>query len=234
MNEKYEAQFLREFKENVLETLNQIRREPFKYKFGQYRSGTAAPEYLRSRMDSRFHSMPLDMIRDAVHSSSSKVVPLPGKQLTKKPAIERVVAIATRDGRHLSPEYIAYIDSDEWKARAARHRKEAEWHCQVCGRLHGNSSTLDVHHNTYGAFDGNEPAWSLIAVCHDDCHPVCDMLRRSKSRPGEYDDDDGYLFTLKPEAEQKCDHGEECSECNDCMVESDFMFDVHRENSFFG
>lgn len=77
---------------------------------------------------------------------------------------------------HLSQEYVAYINSDEWRTRARQHRQRCNYRCQLCSR---QSGSLDVHHTTEGYANlKNEKPWHLLAVCSDPCHKIADMMRQ--------------------------------------------------------
>ena len=60
----------------------------------------------------------------------------------------------------LSPKYLAYIHSPEWKARRVRALQLAGHRCQVCGETRG----LQVHHVTYANL-GRELDRDLTVLC---------------------------------------------------------------------
>jgi hypothetical protein len=65
------------------------------------------------------------------------------------------------------PDYWGYINSPEWRRRAASCKKAAGYRCQMPGGwLHGLA--LQAHHLSYANF-GNEMPDDLLCVC-DDCH----------------------------------------------------------------
>jgi hypothetical protein len=70
---------------------------------------------------------------------------------------------------HESPEYIAYIESDNWRKK----RIEAiNWHgsaCKACGRT---PIKIDIHHLSYAHFTDEpvEDLMPLCRVCHDKVH----------------------------------------------------------------
>ena len=76
---------------------------------------------------------------------------------------------------HLSEKYISYISSDEWRKIATQHKERVNWRCQFCDCF---TSKLDVHHTSEGYRNlGREEPWHILAVCHDPCHTLADMLR---------------------------------------------------------
>lgn len=235
--------FRAELSQFVLSELNKIREEEDRYAFGSYRSGDEAPAYLRSRLPEKFRDVPLVEIRKAVHNQSNRLSKPVRKRSTGSTPREKLTKITSGESK-LSPEFIAYEKGEVWSARAKAHREFAEWHCQVCGKEHFKSGTLHVHHNTYGQLDGTEPTWSLIAVCGDTCHPVCDFLRREAKK-----DDSPELDLFRRSCERcsaalpadwqytwckecgetgTCHHGNRPKDCNDCMIESDLAYDAGR------
>lgn len=63
-----------------------------------------------------------------------------------------------------------YLQSPEWKARAAAYRELMDNTCENCGRKGGG---FDVHHLTYDHF-GAEPDEDLelrCRACHNEEHP---------------------------------------------------------------
>lgn len=207
--------------------------EGTQYELGEFRSGEDGPSLIKARLPDEFKTASLTEIRKATHWFSGKIGKRRKKTSLVKTGREKLNAIVSNStSKQLSSEYVAYIDSKEWKARASKHRSEVDWHCQVCGKQHGAPGSLDVHHNTYGPLDGNEPTWSIIAVCHDTCHPICDYLRQTKTRDNEGDVDFD-LFAIKPHGSDKCCHDSDIAECDDCMVESDFQHDCNRESRYF-
>lgn len=69
--------------------------------------------------------------------------------------------------------YSAYLQSPEWKEKAARCRARAGYRCQHCGR--GNCR-LQCHHLIYDRV-GRELDEDLIALC-DECHQARHPNRR--------------------------------------------------------
>ena len=63
------------------------------------------------------------------------------------------------------PDYKAYLQSDEWRKRARKARKEAKFRCQLCN---ASDRVLHVHHRTYENLGHEEPA-DLVCLC-DACH----------------------------------------------------------------
>lgn len=70
---------------------------------------------------------------------------------------------------HNSPEYIEYMQSEEWD-RIRRERLRVDGYtCQGCGCT---NEPLDVHHITYEDF-GHERINNLLSLCrrcHDEIH----------------------------------------------------------------
>ena len=73
-----------------------------------------------------------------------------------------------------SPEYRAYMKSDEWKKRRIRALHLANNRCQVCGE----PGKLEVHHVTYERL-GHEWDSDLLAVCKQ-CHRVITAWLRTR------------------------------------------------------
>ncbi len=74
--------------------------------------------------------------------------------------------------------YREYLETPEWKERAAAHRKRSWYRCQVCN---GSGRTLNIHHRTYER-RGNEEIKDLICLCQD-CHYL--FHRQGKLPPDE-------------------------------------------------
>ena len=60
--------------------------------------------------------------------------------------------------------YLDYIASDIWKAKADEAKENADNKCQLCS----SAEKLRVHHRTYERL-GKEPQGDLITLCSD-CH----------------------------------------------------------------
>ena len=69
-----------------------------------------------------------------------------------------------RRKRQHSPEYVAYMRSDEWREMRQRKLDQAGRECEKCGA----TSALEVHHKTYRRL-WNERMSDLQVLC-DDCH----------------------------------------------------------------
>lgn len=93
-----------------------------------------------------------------------------GEDRRLKPApVETPGINLTRD------RYVAYLQSDHWKATRARKLAEVGPRCQLCGGTH----RLEVHHNCYGHL-GQESMSELIVLCRD-CHRHFHQGRRVRS-----------------------------------------------------
>lgn len=79
---------------------------------------------------------------------------------------------------HLSPEYQAYINSPEWRAKADAAKARAGHRCQLCNR----DGPLDAHHRTYERFGGGELPEDLTVLCRG-CHEHFHDGRKPLSRP---------------------------------------------------
>lgn len=75
-------------------------------------------------------------------------------------------------------DYRAYIQSDEWKARATAAKEAAGWRCQVCNRP-STAVVLDAHHRTYERL-GHERPDDITVLCRD-CHELYESNRRVRS-----------------------------------------------------
>lgn len=64
-------------------------------------------------------------------------------------------------------EYHEYLQSEKWKKKAARKRKQAGNKCQLCNR---GDITLHVHHRTYENIYKEKLA-DLIVLC-ENCHKM--------------------------------------------------------------
>ena len=64
-----------------------------------------------------------------------------------------------------SMPYAEYLQTAEWKQRAAEHRRRAGHSCQVCNRA---DQVLNIHHRTYER-RGAEQIRDLICLC-EPCH----------------------------------------------------------------
>jgi len=70
-----------------------------------------------------------------------------------------------------SREYIAHINSPEWKATRRAVLARAGGRCEHCGE----AGPLDVHHKDYHTL-GHERLADLVALCPD-CHFDADRAR---------------------------------------------------------
>lgn len=61
-------------------------------------------------------------------------------------------------------EYLAYLQTEEWKRKARKARERAENRCQLCN----SNALLNVHHRTYDRL-GHEQDADLIVLCRN-CH----------------------------------------------------------------
>lgn len=96
-----------------------------------------------------------------------------------------------RGDSHQSTEYMNYIISDEWIAKASEHKNRVNHRCQFCDCP---SSKLQVHHTSEGYRNlKKEMPWHLIAVCKDPCHLLADMLRSGLLRITEDFESNGFF-----------------------------------------
>jgi hypothetical protein len=63
-------------------------------------------------------------------------------------------------------EYLAYIESPEWKARSEAAKKRVGYRCQVCN----NPGQLNAHHRTYERL-GCEDDLDITVLCRH-CHEL--------------------------------------------------------------
>ena len=85
------------------------------------------------------------------------------------------IGLPKRRNRH-SAEYIAYMQSDEWRSTRRIALTRAGNRCESCGESHG----LEVHHLTYKRL-GHELPNDLRVLC-EDCHDAADRTRAAKAR----------------------------------------------------
>lgn len=76
-------------------------------------------------------------------------------------------------GKDWTPEYLAYLQSPEWREKVEQTVGSQDGKCARCGR---SDVDLDGHHLSYKSL-GDERWYDLIAVCRE-CHPVADELRK--------------------------------------------------------
>jgi 5-methylcytosine-specific restriction endonuclease McrA len=95
-------------------------------------------------------------------------------------ALCHVLRIGQPKSSRIEPEstdfwawYRAYLQSPQWKEKAARCRARAGHRCQYCGRGH---CRLTAHHISYERC-GHELDEDLVAAC-DECHQVRHPNRR--------------------------------------------------------
>lgn len=75
-----------------------------------------------------------------------------------------------------SKEYVAYLNSSEWRSRRLAKLEQAKRRCEVCGETEG----LQVHHQSYKDL-GHERSDDLIVLCQA-CHSEADILRAKGGR----------------------------------------------------
>lgn len=150
------------------------------------------------------------------------------------------MSVAVR--RDLSKRYREYIAGSAWKARSRRYLDQCctrggMWICEMCGDSHpikDKGRTIQVHHNNYIHLDGCERDTDLMAACEGLCHDLADIARKIKTGKIDKASINDALRPLFGEEYSECPHGEEPSECNACMVESDIAYDSAREDRIFG
>lgn len=78
-------------------------------------------------------------------------------------------------------EYLEYLQSPEWKAKAAKRREIDNNTCQLCGR---QQAELETHHISYFNLKNENPYTDLICLCPE-CHEkVHRMMCRITSPDG--------------------------------------------------
>lgn len=78
-------------------------------------------------------------------------------------------------------EYLEYLQSPEWKAKAAKRRESDNNTCQLCGR---QRAELETHHISYFNLKNENPYTDLICLCPE-CHEkVHRMMCRITSPDG--------------------------------------------------
>lgn len=77
--------------------------------------------------------------------------------------------------------YLDYLQSPEWKAKAAQRKEIDSFTCQLCGR---QQAELEVHHLNYFCLKAENPFTDLICLCPE-CHEkVHRMMCRITSPDG--------------------------------------------------
>lgn len=76
----------------------------------------------------------------------------------------------------MNKDYLEYIKSDKWKAKAKSRLQKDGYKCRTCH----SKKRLEVHHATYERFK-NERLDDLITLCHD-CHSAITKSIRSRRR----------------------------------------------------
>jgi hypothetical protein len=76
------------------------------------------------------------------------------------------------------PDYRAYINSPEWKARASYYKALAGNRCRVCNT---DTETLDAHHRTYERL-GQELDSDITVLCRS-CHSLFETHKRTGRTP---------------------------------------------------
>lgn len=76
--------------------------------------------------------------------------------------------MASRGNGRFTPEYLAYLQSYEWKVVRLRKLESVNYRCERCGK-----PATQAHHLNYEALDfegwGKETNDDLLALCKD-CH----------------------------------------------------------------
>lgn len=65
-------------------------------------------------------------------------------------------------------DYLTYLKSDVWRAKAQEALSRAQWRCQICG-VHSSKATLEAHHRDYKKLGKPGEMADLICLCAD-CH----------------------------------------------------------------
>ena len=83
-----------------------------------------------------------------------------------------------------SQEYLSYITSPEWKAKAEQRMRIDGFVCQCCGSRGTNASPLQVHHFHYGNFKNEDIYKDLVTLCKS-CHESQhNIVRRITDKDG--------------------------------------------------
>ena len=78
-------------------------------------------------------------------------------------------------------QYLDYLKSDEWKAKAEARRKIDKGICQLCRK---ESNMLEVHHLSYFHIQNEDIYTDLVSLCPD-CHEkIHKMMCRVTSPDG--------------------------------------------------
>ena len=103
--------------------------------------------------------------------------PLPGKpRLLAMFHCTRRGAISSRSP--MNADYIAYLNSDEWKTLRRSAIARAGRHCQLCNA----TGYLQVHHRSYARIRTPEEIEDLVALCRH-CHVVISEHLGHKPKP---------------------------------------------------
>jgi hypothetical protein len=84
-------------------------------------------------------------------------------------------AARERQRKHLSPEYLAYLQSPEWKLFRLTIFAQRGKKCERCGRTNGS---IQVHHLHYQNI-GHEQPEDVQVLCFR-CHGFADALRKRR------------------------------------------------------
>jgi 5-methylcytosine-specific restriction endonuclease McrA len=99
-------------------------------------------------------------------------------------------------------EYYDYLESEEWKSKAAERLKIDGYTCQGCGCRGTNDNRLQIHHLTYRNV-GHESVYadlvSLCRNCHIRIHNIMNRVTDENGRRGWNDIEQVpkiHIFTL--------------------------------------
>ena len=91
----------------------------------------------------------------------------------------------------MNAEYMAYLQSDEWKAKAAERLKIDKYRCQACGSRGTAKNPVEIHHMNYRSIGAEDPFLDLVTLCrccHQMIHCVMNRVTSADGKRGWKDE----------------------------------------------
>lgn len=84
-------------------------------------------------------------------------------------------------------EYLAYLQSDEWKEKAKQRLQIDNYRCVGCGTAGNALNRLNVHHLNYRRIFHENPYEDLVVLC-ESCHCIAHhiLYRITDEQGGRY------------------------------------------------
>jgi len=168
---------------NALEEAWTRLKHTVKFSIGDMERGDEGPDWLRSQLPAEYRDVPLRHVRDGIArlNKGGKAGKTSRKaaddSMTMEKMANRLSHIFPPSQNGHSDCYSNYISGATWRDRAAQHKRECDFRCQICGRQR-TGELLQIHHTNYDHLDGNERITDLLCVCGSPCHPIVDAIRR--------------------------------------------------------